>query len=158
MDRKELEAVIKAAIALVPPAPTARVLDVEAGLGELTLLLARKAAHVDAIDSSDTIVMALRARLTVAKLANVEARAGDPTALPFPERSFDGAYLLSVINNGDGALAELRRVLKPGATAVVAAVAEDRDALVEDLQVAGFDEVVALAVPGAKTWLATGVA
>jgi len=158
MERKELEVVAKAALALAPPAAHARVLDVEAGLGALTLLLARKAAHVDAVDSSDAIVMALRARLSVAHLANVEPRAADPTALPFPEHSFDGAYLLSVIANGDGALAELRRVLKPGAIAVVAAVAEDRDALVEDLMVAGFDDVVAHPVDKVAAVLATAVA
>ncbi|MCA1663533.1 MAG: DUF2934 domain-containing protein [Myxococcales bacterium] len=46
MDAPLLDDVAAAALALVTPAATARVLDVEAGLGALTLLLARHAAHV----------------------------------------------------------------------------------------------------------------
>src|SRR5438309_637964 len=123
MDAPLLDTVAAAALALVTPAATARVLDVEAGLGALTLLLARHAAHVDALDASKAIVSALRARLAVARLGNVEARAADAAALPFPERTFDAGYFLAAgaaASRAD-ALVELRRVLKPGAPAVVAA-------------------------------------
>ena len=150
------DAVAAAAMSHVPPAPAARVLEVEAGLGALTLRLARAAAHVTAVDGSDAIVKALRARVAVARLGNVEARVADAAALPFPERSFDAAYFVSVLAPRDGVLAELRRVLVPGAPAIV--VATDRDALVEDLALAGFDEVVAHAVAEANAWLAVGIA
>jgi ubiquinone/menaquinone biosynthesis C-methylase UbiE len=151
------DALAAAALALHSPATSARVVDVEAGLGALTLLVARRAARVDAVDASPAIVKALRARVAVAKLGNVEVRVGDPAALPFPEHSFDAAYLLGLaVPAREPALVELRRVLKPGTHAVAAGA--DRDALVEEMLLAGFDDVVASAAPAAKAWLAIGVA
>jgi ubiquinone/menaquinone biosynthesis C-methylase UbiE len=161
MDAPLLDTVAAAALALVTPASDARVLDVEAGLGALTLLLARHAARVDALDGSKAIVSALRARLAVARLGNVEARVADAAALPFPERTFDAGYFLSVVAapSRATALAELRRVLKPGAPAVVAAAsAAERDELIEDLVVAGFDEILAHAIGRTSAWLVAAVA
>src|SRR5438270_9720779 len=109
MDAPLLADVAAAALALVTPAPTARVLDVEAGLGALTLLVARHAAHVDALDGDKAIVSALRARLAVARLTNVDARVADAAALPFPEHTFDAGYFLGVVSVAPraAALAEL---------------------------------------------------
>jgi ubiquinone/menaquinone biosynthesis C-methylase UbiE len=156
-----LDELAAAALTLVTPAPTAHVLDVEAGLGALTLLVARRVARVDALDGSHAIVLALRARVSVAGLGNVVARVGDAAALPFVEQHFDAAYFLSVVSSASRAavLAELRRVLKPGAPAVVAAASErERDELLEDIVVAGFDEVQAHAVDAASGWLVVGLA
>ena len=161
MDGSLLDEVAAAALALVTPAAGARVLDVEAGLGALTLLLARHAGHVDALDGSKAIVSALRARVAVAKLKNVDARVADAAALPFPERTFDAGYFLSVVAAASraAALVELRRVLKPGAPAVVAAAsAAERDELLEDLVVAGFDEILAHAIDRSSAWLVAAVA
>jgi ubiquinone/menaquinone biosynthesis C-methylase UbiE len=161
MDGALLDEVAAAALALMPPPATGRVVDVEAGLGALTLLLARHAARVDAVDGSKAIVQALRARLAVARLGNVDARVADAAALPFPERTFDAGYCLSVVGAAPRAsvLGELRRVLKPGAPAVVAAAGErERDELLEDLVVAGFDDVTPHAVDGASAWLVAAVA
>jgi len=154
--KRALDAVARAALSLAAPDAEARVLDVEAGLGALTLLVATKVAHVTAVDASDAIVKALRARVAVAKLKNVEARVADPTALPFVERTFDAVYLTSVEGARDGVVAELRRVLKPGRPAIVAG--RDRDALVEELTLAGFDDVEAHDVKSAHAWLAVGIA
>jgi ubiquinone/menaquinone biosynthesis C-methylase UbiE len=156
MARKLEDAVAEAALALSPAASGARVLEVEAGLGALTLRLGRVVTHVTAVDASGAMVKALRARVAVARLKNVEARVADPAALPFPERTFDAAYFVSVGAPRDGVLAELRRVLKPGAPAVVAA--SERDALLEDLALAGFDDVVAHRVDRANAWVAIGIA
>ncbi len=157
MARKPADTLAAAALVLARPDKSARVLDVEAGLGALTLLVARHAAEVVAVDVSDAIIKALRARVAVAKLSNVEARAADPTALPFPERSFDAGYFLSVLAAPpDEAIVELRRVLKPGAPVVVAG--SDRDALLEALVVAGFDDVVAHRVDKTNAWLALALA
>lgn len=161
MDGSLFDDVAAAALALVTPAAAARVLDVEAGLGALTLLLARHARHVDALDGSKAIVSALRARLAVAKVKNVDARVADAAALPFPEHTFDAGYFLSVVASADrlAALVELRRVLKPGAPAVVAAAsAAERDELLEDLVVAGFDEILAHAIDRSSAWLVAAVA
>src|SRR5437879_4663635 len=115
MAKSPLDELAAAALALVTPAPTANVLDVEAGLGALTLLVARRAARVDALGGSHAIVLALRARVSVAGLGNVVARVGDAAALPFVEQHFDAAYFLSVVSSAPRAavLAEMRRVLKP---------------------------------------------
>ena len=157
MAKKRLDTLAAAALLLARPAAGTRILDVEAALGALTLLLARHADEVVAVDASAAMVKALRARIAVAKLDNIEARVADPAALPFPERSFDGAYLLSFLSVPlDAPLGELRRVLKPGAPAVVAAA--DRDALCEALVVAGFDDVVAHRVDRTEAWLALAVA
>jgi ubiquinone/menaquinone biosynthesis C-methylase UbiE len=161
MAKSLLDELAAAALALVTPAPGAHVLDVEAGLGALTLSLARRVARVEALDGSHAIVLALRARVSVAGLGNVVARVGDAAALPFVEQHFDGAYLLSVVSSATRAavVGELRRVLKPGVPAVVAAASvRERDELLEDMIVAGFDEVQAHAVDAVGGWLVVGLA
>jgi len=157
------DALAAAAIAAVPPAAGARVADVECGLGALTLLLARAVGggRVDAIDGSKAIVAALKARLAVAKIGNVEARAGDPEALPFVERSFDAAYWIGRSGGvARGAvIVELRRVLKPGAPAVLAARdAAERQELADEMEVAGFDELATHAVDGTPAFIIVGIA
>jgi len=159
MDKALAEKLAAAALARVPPG--AHVVEVEAGLGALTLRAARAGARVDAVDASKAMVAALKARLAVAKLSNVEARVGDPAALPFVERTFDSAYCLAAPASGRvEMLAELRRVLKPGASAVVATAGgvSMRDEVVDEMMVAGFDEVQSHAVEKTDAWLVTGVA
>jgi SAM-dependent methyltransferase len=55
-------------------------------------------------------------------LSNIEPTCGDAQDLPYPDESFDGAYLVTVLGeipDQDAALAELRRVLKPSGRLVV---------------------------------------
>jgi ubiquinone/menaquinone biosynthesis C-methylase UbiE len=55
-------------------------------------------------------------------LENIEPRQGDAQDLPYPDASFDAAYLVTVLGeipDQDAALRELRRVLKPGGRLVV---------------------------------------
>jgi ubiquinone/menaquinone biosynthesis C-methylase UbiE len=55
-------------------------------------------------------------------LENVEPRQGDAQDLPYPDASFDAAYLVTVLGeipDQDAALRELRRVLKPDGRLVV---------------------------------------
>ena len=163
MDASLLDEIAAAMIAEAPPRDAARALDVEAGLGALTLRLARAvgAGRVDALDGSKAIVAALKARLAVKKLANVDARVGDADALPFIERTFDAAYW---INAGSDAargavLVEMRRVLKPGAPAAVAANdAGERQEIVDEMEVAGFDELATHAVKGSAAFIVVGIA
>lgn len=58
-------------------------------------------------------------------IANVAASQGDAQALPYPDDSFDSAYLTAVLGetpDQERALRELRRVLKPGGRLVVGEV------------------------------------
>ncbi len=108
---------------------TGRVLDLGAGSGRATLmvLLERPRSTVVALDIfSDQYGITgntperLRANVAAAGAADrLEVQAADMRQMPFPDASFDGAVSAYAIDhlNRDGisrALAETRRVLKPG--------------------------------------------
>jgi ubiquinone/menaquinone biosynthesis C-methylase UbiE len=163
VDKALGEVIAEEAASLLPLAAGARVVEVDAGLGALTLRLARAAARVDAVDGDKAIVAALKARLSVARLTNVEPRVGDAAALPFAERTFDAAYCASGAPDDHGRraamIAELRRVLKPGASAAVAAIdANSRDAVMDEMIVAGFDDIAVHAVGKTNAFIVTGIA
>jgi SAM-dependent methyltransferase len=111
----------KDALALAPTAPGARLLDVAAGPGTLTLLAAESGRLLSAIDFSPEMVKNLKRRLNGAQLA-ADVRLGDGQALPWSEAEFDAAFsmfgLMFFPDRARG-FAELYRVLKPGGVAVV---------------------------------------
>lgn len=99
------------------------VLDVAAGPGSLTLLAARTARQVEAVDFAPAMLAHLHERAARAGLANVTTHVADGQALPFADGSFDAAYsmfgLMFFPDRGRG-LRELHRVLAPGKRALVA--------------------------------------
>src|SRR5437868_7145727 len=102
--------------------PGARVLDVAAGPGTLTLLAAKTASRVEAIDFASDMIALLEQRALQAGLSNVHARIGDAQALPYDSGSFDAAFsMFGLIFFPDRAqgLLEMKRVLAPGGVAVV---------------------------------------
>jgi SAM-dependent methyltransferase len=109
------------ALALAPTPPGARLLDVAAGPGTLTLIAAESGRSVSAIDFSPQMVMNLKRRLNGAQLG-ADVRLGDGQALPWGDAEFDAAFsmfgLMFFPDRGRG-FAELYRVLKPGGVAVV---------------------------------------
>ncbi len=110
------------AFELVPIGPTDRVVDVACGPGSLTLPAAQLARRVDALDFSSEMLSHLRQRLADAGIDNVEVTQGDGQALPFDDASFDAGFsMFGLVFFPDRAkgFAELRRVLRPGAHAVV---------------------------------------
>jgi SAM-dependent methyltransferase len=111
----------KDALALAPTPAGARILDVAAGPGTITLLAAESGLSAAAIDFSEQMVTNLKRRLNGAQ-QGADVRLGDGQALPWNEREFDAAFsmfgLMFFPDRAKG-LRELLRVLKPGGTAVV---------------------------------------
>ncbi len=109
------------ALELVPTPAAARVLDVAAGPGTLTLLAAEAGRSVSAIDFSPAMVQNLKRRLNGAQLG-ADVRLGDGQALPWGDGEFDAAFsmfgLMFFPDRARG-FSELHRVLKPGGAAVV---------------------------------------
>lgn len=102
--------------ALPPTAQSA--LDLACGTGDLTRALARRypGAQTVGLDLSPEMLDRARAATPSDAIRFVE---GDLQALPFPEASFDvvtAGYALRNAPDLSGALAEIRRVLRPGGT------------------------------------------
>lgn len=94
-----------------------RILDIGCGPGILARRLAEDGAAVTGIDPGEAALA--RARVA-APAAQFEVASGE--ALPFPDRSFDGAVMLNALHhvpNPAGALSEAARVLLPGGVLVV---------------------------------------
>lgn len=93
------------------------VLEVGPGPGLTTDILRRRAARVTAAELDTGLAGKLAARLAG---SNVGVLAADVTRLPFPAGHFSGAACLTMLHHipssglQDHALAELRRVLRPG--------------------------------------------
>lgn len=110
----------RAAVAMLDPRPGDLVLDVGTGTGDFLDLLAARGCRPVGADFSVPMMMAGRRRRSGAR-AVAPLAAGDALALPFADGTFDGlvnGFLLRNVADLDRALAELRRVLKPGAPAV----------------------------------------
>ena len=92
--------------------PDAEVLDLAAGTGKLTRVLARHFARVTAVEPDD----ALRALM-----AGVEALAGTAEEMPLPDASVDGLFCAEAFHWFDAprAVAEIARVVRPGGAVVV---------------------------------------
>jgi len=120
LDVVEQRAVVLEALDLKPGE---RVLDIGCGPGFLVVDMADvvgAAGRVEAIDSSANMVAMTRARSLPTPWVGVEE--ADATELPYPDESFDAAAAVQVylyVRDLPRALAELRRVLKPGGRALV---------------------------------------
>jgi len=108
-------------------APADRLLEVGCGTGSLTFALAETArfARITAIDYADVYVQAAR---RANRDPRIEFEQGDVTALRFPDGHFDrtlALLLLPLVPEPGHAVAEMRRVTRPGG--VVAAAAWDAE-------------------------------
>ncbi|MEM6624772.1 MAG: methyltransferase domain-containing protein [Pseudomonadota bacterium] len=115
---------VQAAFLLPLIAPEADVLDCGCGPGSITAGLARHAARGRAVgvDIEAAQIEKANAMATSEGLANLSFQTGDLFALPFDDASFEVVYsngVLSHLSDPVSALAEMRRVLRPGGVAGV---------------------------------------
>lgn len=115
--------------ALVGLAVLGDVLDIGTGDGTVPELLAPAARRVVGLERSEKLVAAAADRL--ARFENAAIVLGDMHALPFEDATFDRALMLHVLQytvDGPAALAEARRVLRPGGRLIVTTLAmHDRE-------------------------------
>ena len=110
---------------VLAPAGGERVLEIGPGTGYYTLDLAEwigPEGTVEIFDLQQEMLDHTMGRARERGVTNVSASRGDATELPYEDDSFDAAVLTAVLGeipDGDAALAEIRRVLKPGGRLVV---------------------------------------
>jgi ubiquinone/menaquinone biosynthesis C-methylase UbiE len=102
--------------------PGMQLLDVGCGPGSITVGLAEVVApgHVVGIDIQSALVAQARARAATRGLATARFEVADLYRLPCPDASFDAVFangVLMHLREPARALAELRRVLRPGGIA-----------------------------------------
>jgi len=108
--------------------PNARVLDLATGTGDLAIAIAHAHpdAHVVGLDPSEGM-LAIARRKALGLGDRIEMVTGDAQALAFESAAFDGATIAfgirNVLDRAKG-LAEMHRVLRPGARLVVLELAE----------------------------------
>ncbi len=128
----------RAALAAIVAAGPGSYLEIGCGTGEFARSVqdALPATRVVATDASEAMVLATAGQGVVAQVAAADD-------LPFPEDSVDAAYagwMLYHVPDLDAALAELRRVLRPGGVLVAATNGDDH--LADLLTAAGGDRLV----------------
>lgn len=104
--------------------PSMRLLDVGCGPGSITIGLGNVLTfgEVVGIDNQPEMVERARDAAAKAKVENVSFELADCYKLPFPDDSFDACFANSVLQHLSdpvAALAEMRRVLRPGGFAGV---------------------------------------
>jgi ubiquinone/menaquinone biosynthesis C-methylase UbiE len=110
---------------ILEPRDGERILEVGPGTGYYALEVAEWIAPggtLAVFDLQQDMLDHTMRRAAERDVANVEPTQGDARELPYPDASFDAAYLVTVLGeipDQDAALRELRRVLKPEGRLVV---------------------------------------
>ena len=109
----------------VRPAPGARILDAGSGSGAVARMIAERHPDTEVVgmDLKPDYVAYARRFAEARGLANLSFEEGDVQALPFPDASFDrvwSQFVLYFLPRPEAAIAEFRRVLRPGGRVAVA--------------------------------------
>jgi len=105
-----------------------RVLEVAAGTGLVTPILAEKVNEVVATDYAEAMLERLKAKMDAQGLSNVRCEQADIYALPYEPQSFDlvvAANVLHLVPDLRGALDALKAMLKPGGTLIAPTFCHD---------------------------------
>ena len=97
--------------------PGSKVLDVGCGTGDMAARLAERGYEVWGVDIAEPMI-----RYASHRHKSCRFRVGDAESIPFEDDTFDAVVCLGVIEylaDDAPALSEIRRVLKPGGSAVV---------------------------------------
>lgn len=103
-------------------APSGRVLEIGCGAGTDHSVIASMADETAAIDLAPRGVRLTQSRLELEGRTGL-AQVADAEDMPFPDNTFDGVYSFGVLHHTDHperAVAEMRRVMRPGAKFMVA--------------------------------------
>lgn len=139
---KNLERVLK-------PRSGERILEIGPGVGVHALPVASLLLPngvLDVLDVQQDMLDNLARRAATRGLTNIAPKHGDAQKLPYPDQTFDAAYLIGVLGeipNPIVAMCELKRVLKPTGRLVISEILIDPDfislrALQEKARSAGF--------------------
>src|SRR4051795_1701818 len=110
---------------ILEPRPGERLLEVGPGTGYYTIPVAEwiePDGTLDILDLQQEMLDHTLGRAAEAGLSNVAPTRADATSMPYPDDSFDGAYLVTVLGeipDQEAALRELGRVVRPGGRIVV---------------------------------------
>jgi len=107
----------RALIELTVAAPLGDLIDIGSGQGRVLKLLGSRAQRAVGVDIDSDARQLARAELLLAGVEDCSLRKGDMYDLPFADGEFDTVILDDVLGSADRpmvALAEARRILKPG--------------------------------------------
>lgn len=118
---------------LLEPRHGERLLEIGPGVGVHALPVASSLAPdgvLEVLDIQPSMLEEVARRAREARVENIAPRQADAAHLPYPDQTFDGAYMIGTLGeiaDGDGALRELFRVLKSNGRLVVGEAVVDPD-------------------------------
>lgn len=125
-----------ALVGIVGATPDDRALDVACGPGVLTRAFAERSASAVGCDVTEALLEKARSGAREKGISNVTFRRGDATSLPFEDAAFTIAACRAAFHHFEQAgdvLAEMRRVVQPGGSILVADIVTSEDAETAEL-------------------------